>query len=103
MLKGKLEGLKLSIVDENIIEDLDFSGDSVIATIGTKDNAVCAPILDYEITGNDSLVIDKESFNIQWNQIEFGVDTITVIRNDVPTVYKIVSGPSATTTKRKLP
>ncbi len=103
MLKGKLEGLRLSIVDETIIEDLGFSGDSVIATIGTKDGAVCAPILDYEITGNDSLVIDKESFNIQWNQIEFGDDTITVIRNDAPTLYKIVSRPGATTAKRKLP
>lgn len=103
MLKGKLEGLRLSIVDENIIEDLGFSGDSVIATIGTKDGAVCAPILDYEITGKDSLVIDKESFNIKWSQIEFAGDTITVIRNDSPTVYKIVSTPGATTTKRKLP
>jgi len=102
MLKDKLEGLRLSIVDDAIIEDLGFSDDSVIATIGTKDGAVCAPILNYEITGDDSLVIDKESFNIQWKQIEFRGETIMVIRNDAPTVYKIVSR-SVATKKRKLP
>ena len=103
MLKNELEGLKLSIIDETSIEDLGFSGDSVIATIGTKDGPVCAPLLEYEITGNDSLVIDKESFNIQWSQIELKEDTIAVIRNGTPTEYKVISRPSATNVKKRLP
>jgi len=102
MLKSELKGLTLSIVDDSIIEDLSFSDDSVTATIGTNDGAVCAPVLNYEITGDDSLLIDKESFNIEWQKIEFGGNTITVIRNDAPAVYRIVSRPSATT-KRELP
>ena len=103
MLKDELEGLRLSIVDETIIEDLGFSGDSVIATIGTKNGAVCAPVLDYEVTGNDSLVIDKESFNIQWSQIEFREDTVAVIRNEAPAEYKIVSKSDSAAAKRSLP
>lgn len=99
MLKGKLEGLGLSIVDEKIVEDLRFSDDFVVATIGSKDGAVFAPILDYEITGSDSLVIDKEHLNIKWSRIEFSDDTIAVIRDDEPTVYKIISRPGT----RKLP
>ncbi len=102
MLKVKLEGLSLSIVDDTIVEDLCFTGDSVIATIGTKDGALCAPILDYEIIGNGSLVIDKDNFNIQWKRIEFVGETIEVVRNDTSAVYKIVSRP-ATSAKRALP
>lgn len=101
MLKGKLEGLKLSIVDDVIVEDIVFSGDLITSTIGIRDGAICAPILTFEVTGDDSLVIDKEHFNIKWKQVSIMEDIMSVIRNGKPTVYKIVSRPSAI--KRKLP
>ena len=103
MLKEELEGLNLSIIDEALIEDLGFTGNSVTATIGTKVGPVCAPLLEYEVTGNDSLVIDKESFNIQWNKIELKEDTVDVIRNGAPAVYKVVSKQSDASVKRRLP
>ncbi|MBU2714351.1 hypothetical protein [Zooshikella harenae] len=103
MLKEKLDGLRLSLIDEQNIEDLGFSGDTVISTIGSKGGAVCAPVLEFEVTGTDSLVIDKGNFNIQWSQIEISKNTVSVHRNGKAAVYKIVSKLSPIGTKRKLP
>lgn len=49
MIKNKLEGLMLSIIDDTRIEDFCFTDNFVIATIGIKDGPICAPVLDYEI------------------------------------------------------
>ena len=91
MLKEKLHGLSLSIIDDTIVENLLFSVDQVIATIGVQNGYVCGPILEFEITGEDSLVIDKTNFNIVWEIIKFEENVVSVIRNGTPTHYEIVS------------
>jgi|GEM_PF-4943792 len=91
MLKDKLNGLVLSIVDEIAIENLSFTGDVVTATIGVKGGAVCGPVLSFVVTGDDSLVIDSAGFNLRWSYVEIADNAISVIRNGKPTVYHIVS------------
>ncbi|WP_226668054.1 hypothetical protein [Microbulbifer aggregans] len=90
MLKKDLQRCKFSVLDEKRVENFTFSGEIICATIGMKNGPVCAPVLKYEITGSDSLVIDKEDFNIQWTNIEFKGNTLSVVRNGVPTEYKIL-------------
>ncbi|WP_149981176.1 hypothetical protein [Pseudoalteromonas rhizosphaerae] len=89
MIKNKLEGLMLSIIDDTRIEDFCFTDNFVIATIGIKDGPIYAPVLDYEITGDESLIIDKDSFNIEWKQVVFEGNTISVIRNNKPALYRV--------------
>lgn len=91
MLKNQLVGLKLSIVDEHIIENLSFYDDSISSTLGSVNGAVCAPILQFKIIAKDALVIDENGFNIQWNNIEINQHSISVNRNGKQAQYKIVS------------
>ena len=103
MAKLKLDGLRISIVDDIIVEQLGFIGKNVVATIGSKEGAVCAPILEYKITGEGSLVIDPGNFNIVWSKVEIGENEISTLRNGVPTKYTIVSKPEDSKNARKLP
>lgn len=89
MLKEKLEGLRLSIIDDTRVENLHFVGDTVVTTIGTKDGPLCGPILDYEVTGPDALVIDFDGAPIRWSHIEIGDQTVSVVRNGVKTSYRV--------------
>lgn len=91
MLKEKLDGLSLTIIDDTIVENLLFRVDQVIATIGVQNGYVCGPILEFEITGEDSLVIDKTNFNIVWELIKFEENIVSVIRNGTAAQYDIVS------------
>lgn len=88
---NKLEGLKVSLIDENYIEDLGFSGTNVIATIGVKGGAICAPILSLVINTPTSVTLKAPDFSIEWREIEIGSDYISVVRNGLQTKYKIVS------------
>lgn len=91
MLKEKIVGLRLSIVGDDSVEDLCFTEKFVTATQGSKSGPLCAPLLNYKITGADSLVIEGGGFDIRWTQIEFVGETLEVVRNSNPVVYRIVS------------
>lgn len=102
-MQNELDGLRVSIIHDEIIEDLGFLGDQVVATLGSKTGPVCGPILDYEVTSENSILIDKEQFNIAWEEINVEEDKISVLRNGIPTIYKIVSKPEVEKKKRNLP
>lgn len=88
MLEEKLVGLRAELIDEESVEILCFGRSSVAATIGTKSGPVASPIIDYEITG-DNLIIIGRLFPIIWENIEFGKGIITVDRNGKNAIYKI--------------
>ena len=57
------------MIHDEIIEELGFIGDQVVATMGSRTGPVCGPILDYEVTSENSILIDREQFNIAWEQL----------------------------------
>ncbi|MBF0274728.1 MAG: hypothetical protein HQK84_05805 [Nitrospinae bacterium] len=87
--ENKLIGLTVSLIDERLIETFSFTSDHVSATIGTKDGAVCAPILSFDAVRPDSVRIYGEGFEILWEDIEIGPVCVSVRRNGVPVVYGI--------------
>ena len=89
MIEKELEGLKVSISDKNIIEDFTFSGNRVIATMGTVDGAVCAPILELKILSPSSIAIKGQSFEITWEDIQISEKQITTTRNGKPAIDNI--------------
>ena len=89
MLLGKIDGLKVSLVDENKIEVFSFRGDSVSATLGTIDGPVCAPILTVHEVDDASLIISDQSFEIKWNNVEITDSAIKVMRNGKSATYEI--------------
>jgi len=88
MLNKKLDGLQAELVDNERVETLSFNGGSISATLGVKNGAVTAPILEYKITGESSLEISG-IFSIKWENIEFEENRINVARNGEHVVYKI--------------
>ncbi|WP_299581882.1 hypothetical protein [uncultured Microbulbifer sp.] len=89
MLIEKLKGMRVCLDSPTRVEQLGFGENQVSATIGTKGGPVCAPLLKYSVLSDDSLVIDKDKFNIEWKNIRVGEEYISVVRNDVECKYKI--------------
>lgn len=88
MLLDTLNGLTLKLIDDDIIEEWSFSEGLISATMGSINGPVTAPILKFNITGNDSLII-KGLFPIIWDKIEFSQRHVKVNRNSEPAVYEI--------------
>ncbi len=89
MLLERIDGLKVSLVDENTIEVFSFGDDSVSATLGTKDGPVCGPILTAHEVDDASLIISDQSFEIKWDNVEITDSEIKVIRNGKSATYEI--------------
>lgn len=70
MLAEKLNGLKVVLDHEELVEVLQFGDDMISATLGVKDGPVTAPLLKYNVTSDNSLII-RGLFDIIWNNIEF--------------------------------
>lgn len=102
MLLEKIDGLYVSLVDENEIQDFSFGGDSVSATLGTQDGAVCAPILTAHEVDEATLIIKDQGIEIKWDNIEITDSSINVTRNGKPATYKI-TGKRPDLPKRRLP
>jgi len=103
MLKEKLEGLKVSLNNITKVEDLMFCGNNVIATIGEKNGAVCAPLLELQINNESSITIKGHGFEINWKNIEINNDQISTKRNGIESSYKIIEKRKAPKVKRRLP
>jgi hypothetical protein len=103
MLNELLEGLKVTLNDENIVEDFTFSGDNVIATIGTVNGPVCAPILEFKINNPSSLTVKGQGFEISWESIQISDSQVSTIRNGKPAIYKIKGNFTPKQKERRLP
>ncbi len=101
MLERELEGLRAELESKDCVEVLSFNEGSVSATLGTKDGPVTAPILEYKITSDRSLII-YGLFKITWENIEFGSGSITVLRNGEKAVYRTSRRPK-NKQQRRLP
>lgn len=89
MLKDKLQGLKLSLDDNDTVEVFHFGSNNVSATLGTVNGPVCAPILDFKITSESSILIEGQGIEITWESIEIGANELRTIRNGKKSVYII--------------
>ena len=87
MLSEELKGLRAELESEDSLEVLCFHEGAVSATLGIKDGPVTAPILEYMITGDRSLIIEGLS-PITWEDINFGDGSVTVMRNGEIAIYK---------------
>ncbi len=87
MLCEKLNGLRVELESLDRVEIFSFRQGSVSAVFGSKDGPLVAPILSCRITGDSSLVIDGVT-PINWENIEFGLEAISVMRNGVKSMYK---------------
>ncbi len=101
MLEQELDGLRAELIDDESVEVFSFNGSSIAATLGTKSGPVTAPIVDYEVTGINSIII-RGLFPIIWENIEFNEGFIRVKRNGSNATYKTTKRENASK-KRKLP
>ena len=90
---NNLDGMRVSIIHDERTENFTFLDEKVVATLGSKDGPVCGPILSYEFTSENSILIGKGQFNIEWEGIDVEENIISVLRNGVPTIYQIISKP----------
>ena len=88
-LKRSLLGLTVELVDEVLSERLTFGEMHVAATIGTRE-AVCAPILQWEVMDGDSAVIHGSGFEIRWSEIQVQESVIGLFRNGEAKRYRIL-------------
>ncbi len=100
-LASQLNGLKVVLDHDELIEEFQFGDEFISATIGVKDGPVSSPLIKYEII-NDDLLIIRGLFDIIWKNIVFNESSLLVIRNGEPSVYKI-GEKQATSMERKLP
>jgi hypothetical protein len=98
-----LEGITAALIDDSKIEQLGFSGNIVIATLGIKSEAVCAPVLNLETLGENSVKIYDDEFEIVLSDIEVGEELMTCLRNGDMAQYTIVSRADSNQKKRFLP
>ena len=89
MLIKKLKGLNVSLKDNNVIQEFRFGDNFVAATIGTKDSAVCAPLLALTINGDSSIRMHGQSIEFKWENIEINKKYISTLCNGKPSIYAI--------------
>ena len=89
MLIKSLKGLNVSLKDNNVIQEFRFGDNSVAATIGTKDGAVCAPLLTLTINGDSSITMHGQSIELKWENIEINEKYISALCNGKPSIYDI--------------
>ena len=87
MLEKELDGMRAELIDDESVEVFSFGGSSIAATFGSKSGPVAAPIIDYEVTGTNSIII-RGLFPIIWENIEFNVGYLKVKRNGCDVTYK---------------
>ena len=69
---------RLELVSETLVGSYRFSEDGTVsATLGEKDGAVFAPILEYRVTSDNSieLLLNAEPFDV-WTEIQMTGDTL---------------------------
>ena len=84
---SKIQGRRLSLIDDKVAENLYFRGCQVTATIGVKDGPLCGPILNLVSTRESSLEMRAEGVSISWENIRVKNDKVHVLRNDAEAVY----------------
>lgn len=89
MLKEQLKNLKVSLIDNIIIEDFEFNEDKIHATIGTTNSHISARILNLKINTPSSITLDGQDIEINWDDIQISVTKISTLRNGKPVVYEI--------------
>jgi len=103
MLIEKLEGLKVTLNDNDIAEELLFRDKSVSATIGEKNGAVCSPIFELQIINETSIIIKGQGIEIKWENIKINTNQISTIRNGKESIYNIIENSKLSQHKRRLP
>lgn len=98
---NQLNGLTVELVHETLIEQVSFKGSSVIATLGTKHDALCAPILTMHLDKQESLVFTGAHVVLRWEQLAISEQEIKVLRNGQAAIYRILS--RTTKPRRYLP
>ena len=92
-----LIGLVVSLIDDDIVEELSFGEGFVSATLGTKSGAVCSPILEIKDLEQGVLKMSGNSFDIEWKDFVIAETSIVTIRNGIKVVYEVKKGPIKTT------
>jgi hypothetical protein len=101
MLSEELDGLRAELESKDTVEVFSFRENSILATLGTRDGPVTAPILEYKVTSNSSLIVQGK-FPVIWENLEFSTGYITVQRNGKKATYKTSKSPTKKQ-ERKLP
>ena len=83
---------KLELQDEGLLEQFWFAeGGHVVATLGTKNGAVCAPVLRYKITDDDAVEIT--SFDgarlYRWEQAQVRGNVLIVLCEGISKRFSI--------------
>ncbi len=72
---------ELELMDDDVLEKFRFiDGRHVAATIGTKDGALCGPVLYYRINGEDSVEIRDDGGRVwfRWERLVLDGGTLHV-------------------------
>lgn len=94
---------KLELQDNEKLEQFWFVDEArVVATLGTKDGAVCGPVLNYAIGDDDSVSIGNrnESLAYKWEQLRISGNELIVMCDGAVKTFSITK---ATKKERWLP
>lgn len=93
---------KLELQDERALEQFWFTNDNqVVATLGTKDGAVCGPVFKYRGTpDNEVEIFSGEKVEYRWEQLQMNGDALMVVCAGKPKTFSITRPPER---KRYLP
>lgn len=86
---------KLELQDDKLHEQFWFTdGSRVVATLGTKDGAVCGPVLGYQIR-NDEVEIGNagESLFYKWKNLQLLDNTLVVFCDGMTKRFAITRPP----------
>ena len=92
-LKAVLNGAQLTLVDESVVEQFYFSGegDSVAATLGLRDGAVCGPVLRYRVTDDGAVELgDGGVFHFRWEEAEYANGILNVVSDGRAKRFQVV-------------
>lgn len=87
---------KLELQDDRMLEQFWFTDDSrVVATLGTKEGAVCGPIFGYQICNDETVEIGKagESLFYKWKNLQLSGNELLVVCDGMTKRFSITHPP----------
>jgi hypothetical protein len=91
LIRGLLHA-KLELQDDQALEQFWFIDDRhVVATIGTKGEAICGPVLFYRIADDDAVEISDHGGSLwfRWEHVQLKGDVLVVLCAGEPKEFSI--------------
>ena len=83
-------------MDDEVVEQFSFMDDTrIVATLGTKNGAICGPVLRYRLPSDGSIeIIDSDGLVMyRWAEVLVSTDLLSVVCDGRSKKYRITRAP----------